>query len=339
MISKIAIFRALHLGDMLCVIPAVRAIRTAFPEAKIVLIGLAWQRDFVQRFSKYFNEFIEFPGWPGLPEQEPDVEKIINFLWYIRKEKFDLIFQMQGNGDITNSMCMLWGGDKVCGLRTEKGYAPDPDLFPVSEDGDHEVLRFLKLPAVLGLPHTGDHLEFPLEPKEIESSRRLLLEAGFAPKDYVCLHPGARDKRRRWPVEKFALVASRLAASGHALVLTGSEAERDVLRALEYSVSTPVLNIVERFGHLSAGELAAVLFHSRMLVSNDTGVSHLAAALQLPSVILFSPYSDINRWRPLDIDKHIAIPWQRAEDITYVMEAIDATLKRMVERPLVAPDI
>lgn len=213
MISKIAIFRALYLGDMLCIIPAVRAIRTAFPEAKIVLIGLPWQRNFVQRFSRYFNDFLQFPGWPGLPEQDPDVEKIINFLRDIRKEGLISSLTMQGNEDITNSMCMLWGGDKVCGLRTQKGYAPHPDLFPI-----------------------------------------------------------------------------------------------------------------------------ALLFHARLLVSNDTGVSHIAAALHVPRVILFSPYSDINRWRPLDIMQHIATPWQRAEDLTYVMQAIDATPKRKAERRLVMPD-
>ena len=335
MISKIAIFRALYLGDMLCIIPAVRSIRTAFPRAEIVLVGLPWQRDFVQRFSSYFNDFIEFPGWPGLPEQEPDIDKIITFLEAIRKERFDLIFQMQGNGAITNSMCLLWGGRKVCGLRTSTGYAPDPVLFPVSEDGDHEVLRFLKLPAALGLPDTGNHLEFPLTQEEHDRSLQLLSDAGIEPGSYVCVHPGARDKRRRWPVEKFALVAGKLAASGQPIVLTGSEAEHDVLHTLEHRIDAPVLNIVDRYGHLSAGELAALLFHAKLLVSNDTGVSHIAAALQVPSVILFSPYSDINRWRPLDIMQHVAIPWQRAEDITYVMQAIDAALKRKAERHLV----
>lgn len=68
MAIRIAIFRALYLGDMLCSIPAVRAIRTAYPDAEIHLIGLPWQRDFVSPFDGYFNHFIEFPGWPDLPE-------------------------------------------------------------------------------------------------------------------------------------------------------------------------------------------------------------------------------------------------------------------------------
>lgn len=341
MISSIAIFRALYLGDMLCIIPAVRAIRNGFPEAKIYLIGLPWQREFVQRFPNYFNEFIAFPGWPGLPEQEPDLDKVKTFINEMRSHEFDLVLQMQGNGEITNSMCMLWGGKRMCGLRREGGYAPDHDLFPVSEDGDHEILRFLKLVECLGVPPVGNHLEFPTSSQEQSRIKKILSEAGISARSFVCIHPGARDERRRWPVEKFALVAMKLARAGYPIVLTGSEREQDLLSKLAKSIDTPALNIVERYGHLSAGELAALLGHAKLLVSNDTGVSHIAAALEVPSVILFSPYSDINRWRPLDVQQHIAIPWQRAEDIEYVMQCVKATLERKAERKrvrLVTPD-
>src|SRR5690606_32991236 len=122
-ISKIAIFRALNLGDMLCVIPTIRAIRAAWPEADVYLIGLPWQKEFVRRFSQYFDHFIEFPGWPGLPEQEPDLARIPEFLSLVQHHQFDLLFQMQGNGEITNTLCATWGSKRLCGLRTSGGYA------------------------------------------------------------------------------------------------------------------------------------------------------------------------------------------------------------------------
>jgi ADP-heptose:LPS heptosyltransferase len=326
MVRRIAVFRALYLGDMLCIIPTIRAVRHAYPAAEIVLIGLPWQKDFVRRFNHYFDGFIEFPGWPGLPEQPFNRELTLRFLRNIATHNFDLVLQMQGNGELTNSLCMLWNGKKVCGLRKPGEYGPEPDFFPVSEDGEHEVLRFLKLLDCLGIESQGTHLEFPVSREENVRANEMLDTASLPLEKFICIHPGARDKRRRWPVEHFAFIANNLATHGYSAILTGSGEEKEVLHELGQAIHAPALNIVEAFGHVGMGELAAILRRSRLLVSNDTGVSHIAAALQVPSVIVFSPFSDYNRWRPLDVSRHIAIPFDKASDAAYVLNRIVAFL-------------
>ncbi|HWJ30563.1 MAG TPA: hypothetical protein VNS32_28780, partial [Flavisolibacter sp.] len=60
-IKKIAIFRALQLGDMLCAIPAFRALRKSFPDAEITLLGLPWAKMLVESFPVYLDHFIHFP--------------------------------------------------------------------------------------------------------------------------------------------------------------------------------------------------------------------------------------------------------------------------------------
>lgn len=330
--SRIAIFRALYLGDMLCIIPSVRAVRKAHPCAEIFLVGLPWQKDFVARFPWYFDKFIEFPGWPGLPEQPVDGEKIVQFLQTIRTYRFDLVLQMHGNGVLTNGLCMLWGAKKVCGLRHEGGYPPGDECFPVSEDGEHEILRFFKILDRLAIPHQGSHLEFPVSDAEVATFKQIISRSGIVPRQYVCIHPGARDIRRRWPAENFAYIANQIAIQGYKLVLTGSMDEKDLLKSLEEKIHSPVLNIVETFGHLTAGELAVVLKHARLLISNDTGVSHIAAALEVPSVILFSPHSDINRWRPLQSEKHTAVSADKGKDVDHVLECVLAKLDAADDR-------
>src|SRR4051812_23822822 len=94
-IKQIAVFRALQLGDMLCSVPAFRALRNAFPSAKITLLGLPWANSFTRRFYKYFDSFIHFPGYPGLPEQKFQPKQIINFFGEIQQANFDLVLQMQ----------------------------------------------------------------------------------------------------------------------------------------------------------------------------------------------------------------------------------------------------
>jgi ADP-heptose:LPS heptosyltransferase len=324
---KIAIVRALYLGDLLCIIPTVRAIRFAFPHAHISLIGLPWQQSFVERFHHYFDEFVEFPGWPGLPEQIVESKSVVDFLSRMQEKNFDLVLQMQGNGVITNSMCMLFGAKKVAGLRREGEYCPDERLFPISEDTDHEVLRFLKLVDALEIPRQSTDLEFPLFNSEVENFNKLASDLGLPLGNYLCVHAGARDPRRQWSPQRFAYTCDSLSNLGYTIVLTGSSDEKDILKSVEHQMKNVPINIVERAGHLPLGELAALLKNSAGLLSNDTGVSHIAAALQVPSVILFSEHSAPERWAPLDRSRHRVLSWKEAEHESTLVEALLSTIK------------
>jgi len=89
-IKKIGVFRALQLGDMLCAIPAIRALRKAYPHAQIILLGLPWAKIFAARFDHYFDNFILFPGYPGLPEQGFDATVFHHFIGDMQYQQFDL---------------------------------------------------------------------------------------------------------------------------------------------------------------------------------------------------------------------------------------------------------
>jgi ADP-heptose:LPS heptosyltransferase len=337
-LKKVAIFRALYLGDMMCIIPTVRAIRKAYPYAEITLIGLPWQTQFVIRFSKYFNDFIEFPGWPGLPEQEPDEKKITSFLTEVRSKKFEIVFQMQGNGMATNEMCMLWGANLVVGLKSTDVEAEIPEFFPSSDDTDHEVMRFLKLLRPLRIPEDGVEVEFPFFESEIEAFKRVRTQLALDENPYVCIHPGARDPKRRWPVENFAHVAKHLREKGFKIVITGSLQEADLMASLEDQVGPDTVNIVEELGDVDLGTLACIIKHSSLLVSNDTGVSHLASALRTPSVIIFSQYSLMERWAPLDPTRHQVVSSEKAKDPAHVFTVAQDLLQTLKHKTLLFLD-
>jgi ADP-heptose:LPS heptosyltransferase len=316
------------MGDLMCIIPTVRAIRQAYPAASISLIGLRWQKEFVERFGHYFDDFVEFPGWPGLPEQPIDPKRIVTFLDFMQSQSYDLVVQMQGNGVITNTLSMLFGAKKVCGLRKANEYCPDDKLFPVSEDTENEVLRFLKLAGALEIPTKGEWLEFPFIRDELSRVERIIDGWGITSKRYICVHPGARDPKRRWPAEHFASVADRLSEQGYVIVLTGSQAERDLLGKVSHLMKHPCINSVHGDGELSLGELAGVIKHAAALLSNDTGVSHIASALEIPSVILFSTYSSPERWAPLDSRLHKTILPVESWDHTKVFSAVLNVIKQ-----------
>src|SRR5689334_11847032 len=96
----IAVFRALQLGDLLVAVPALRLLRTAWPTARVTLIGLAWASSFCRQFSDYIDDFLLFPGNAGLPEATPRPHEFERFIREACSRRFCLAIQMHGTGDI-----------------------------------------------------------------------------------------------------------------------------------------------------------------------------------------------------------------------------------------------
>lgn len=293
-ISRIAIVRALpRLGDLLCTVPAFRALRAAFPQAQITLIGLPWAHSFVERFSHYLNEFLEFPGYPGIPEVPPSVHKLPEFLLKAQEQHFDLVLQMHGNGIVSNSFTTLLGARIHAGFYLPEHYCPDPDYFLPYPDNEPEIWRHLRLMEFLGIPLQWDELEFPLRDEDFAALPHL-------PDKYVCIHPGASLPEKRWSLKSFAAVADAIAARGFQVVLTGTASEANLTQALTAMMRFQPIDLA---GKTSLGTMAALLSKASLLVCNDTGVSHLAAALRVKSVVIFTNAS-LHRWAPLNREIH-----------------------------------
>ena len=297
---RIAILRALKLGDLLCAVPAFRALRAALPQAEITLIGLPWASSFVERFEQYLDGFIELPGYPGLPERTPQLAAIPRFLARVQERRLDLAIQMHGSGSITNSLTVLLGARLNAGYFVPGEYCPDEERFLPYPHAGLEIRRHLQLMDFLGIPAQGEHLEFPLDPDDFRALAAVEDAVGLRQTDYVCVHPGAGSPARRWPPERFAAVADALAARGLQVVLTGTAEEAELARVVARAMKARALNLVAR---TNLGALGALLAGARLLVSNDTGVSHIAAALRVPSVAI-STGNNPDHWAPLDRQRH-----------------------------------
>ena len=320
--DRIVILRALHIGDLLCAVPAFRALRAALPDAHITLLGLPWARTFVERFGFYLDEFVQFPGYPGFPEQPDNVDRFTSFLAEVQSASFDLAIQMQGSGEISNSLTVLLGASSCAGYFLPGHYCPDGDLFLKYPTSEPEVWRHLRLMEFLGIPLQGDDLEFPFCDRDWKEFYQVVDEFNIR-RDYICVHPGARSADRRWPPERFARLADGLTRYGAQIILTGSEHEARLTGVIAGAMKCPAVDLA---GKTSLGGLAALLSQARLLVSNDTGVSHIAAALKTPSVILFSA-SNPDRWAPLDQDLHFTVRSAVKKTPDEVLEVVDRHVK------------
>lgn len=300
---RIAIFRALQLGDMLCSVPALRALRSAFPHSEITLIGLPWSRDFISRFHSYFDRFTEFPGFPSLPERKPEVSRFPGFIKECQKRRFDLALQLHGDGSILNTLLPLLNARRYAGFFKAGNFTPEPAWFMPWPSQGHEILRLLKLMVFLGIPLKGQNLEFPLTPQDHRDLRQMLARERVSLQSFACLHPGAQVKSKRWLPERFAQVADRIYEWGYDIVLTGTAQEQGLTRKVASFMRHSPYDFT---GKTTLGCLAALLKRSRLVICNDTGISHMAAALGKPSIVVVTG-SDPDRWAPLDRYQHKAI--------------------------------
>jgi len=300
-IHRILVMRALMLGDTLCAVPALRAIRRAWPEAHIALLGLPASRELVSRLP-HVDEWLAFPGWPGLPEQPVDVRALPDFIAAMQAAQWDLVIQLHGSGQLTNPLVALFGARQVAGFHAEGGFVPDARLFCRWPERGHETQRLLSLCSHLGLPVDDGALEFPLRPED-DAPLRSAWPGWSDSASYACVHAGAQLASRRWPLARFAAVAEALHGLGHTVVLTGAPSEQALGAALSALLDARGLPHVNLVGRTSLWALGALLRGARVLVCNDTGVSHIAAALRVPSVVV-SCGSEVARWAPPDRALH-----------------------------------
>lgn len=326
-IDSVVVFRALQLGDMLCAVPALRALRGALPHARITLVGLPWAAQFVARFSNYIDDFLAFPGHAGLGEQQPQQELQAGFYDTIRSRRYSLALQLHGSGEISNGIVRDFDAQHTAGYASSP--LPEDDTFtclPYPDSGP-EPLRLLDFVTELGAPDLRPQLEFPLHDEDWQELQASQLAEGLQAGEYICIHPGARFRDKCWPPQKFAHIADQLALEfGLTVVLTGSARETDLTAEVASHMQTPV---VDAAGPISIGAMAALMSRSRLLICNDTGVSHIAAGLGLKSVVIFSK-ADITRWAPLDQTRHRCV-WDPAAEKSSEVLALACDLLAMAD--------
>lgn len=305
--AHIAVFRALQLGDLLCSIPAFRALRATLPSAHVALVGLPSMAGFVSRYAAYIDELIPFPGAPGFPEQDEDAPGLPAFIDAMRARRFDLAIQLHGNGGLGNLLVRSFGATTMAGFHRPEVLDEGPSGLFVDWDAEpSEVRRYLALMKALGADADAvadTSLELPIAPRERDEWHVLRRAHALDAAAFVCVHPGARWPSRRWPVERFAAVASTLAVQGARIVLTGSADERCIVDELAGCLRARRVPFADLCGLTSLGALAALLEDARLLISNDTGISHVAAAVGTASVVIASG-SDVERWAPIDTRRH-----------------------------------
>lgn len=282
---KILILKPSSLGDVIQALPVLRLLKQHQPESQIY-----W--------------WIE-SGLAPLLEGDPDLSGIIRFnrkrwaeprnwarLWsdvrWARAQRFDWVIDLQC---LARSAIFAWlaNGQLTVGLdETREGARGFYDLVVSRRSPDtHAVDWYL---AVLKLLKVPVHRNFQWLPPNSAVTAALRLKYRVENDRWIVLQPGARWLNKRWPVESFAELIRLFPAAGHGVrfAILGGPEDRQLGSTIAQAAPQNCLDLT---GQLSLTEMVEWIRLSELMVTNDTGPMHVAAALGKPVVALFGPTS------------------------------------------------
>jgi heptosyltransferase-1 len=279
---RVLIIKPSAIGDIVHAFPALARLRKHWPEARIT--------------------WLVTPSCASLVENHPMIDEVILFdrnllghVWYspaavvnlvrfisdLRRRKFDLVVDFQG---LLRSawIALATGAPRRVGFANAREGAVYfyTERVNCSWELDHAVERYLKITSALGCPESG--VEFPFA---VDDGDRDFV-AGLVPRGrrFAVLMPGTNWETKRWPVERFAgLVEPLRNRFGLETVVAGGPGDVELARQIPAQFDVT--------GKLNLRQIIALLERAELVVANDTGPMHIAAALGRPLVAPYGPTS------------------------------------------------
>lgn len=271
-------------GDAVLAIPAMKAIRQRFPEAEITLLVRPWVAG-VFTSAPFIDNVWSEPRPSGLRDW-------VRLARRIREKHFDMALLFPNSFE---SAAMLFLGR----VPQRVGYATDgrswmltQSLKPSSEKR-HQIHYYLDLASAVSAVISHPSIEIEANAEEKSQARKLLASAGIAPdRRFLVLNPGAAyGSAKRWGEDRFAEAGDALASELEIdVAIIGSEKERSIAERIQGRMKSriAVLN-----GRTSLETLIGVISESTLVLTNDSGPMHIAAALGVPTVAVFGPTDDV----------------------------------------------
>jgi lipopolysaccharide heptosyltransferase II len=289
---RILCVRLDSLGDVLMCTPAMRALREAVPGRTLTLLGSptgAAALPFVPELIEAIAWEAPWSNGPAVPAPAAGLALIAT----LAARAFDaaVIFTTYTQSALPAALlCQLAGIPLRLAHCRENPYGLLTDWIPDPEPGTvvrHEVQRQLALVQRVGCRSAPSGLSFVPRPADVAAARAQLGAAGIAPdQPYILLHPGASAASRRYPAGHWAQVLRLLAQDTQLpLVLTGNAAESELVDRIQFASAVPAISLA---GRLTLGELGAALALAAVVVTNNTGPAHIAAAVGTPVVDLYA---------------------------------------------------
>jgi len=304
-LTKILIIQLQNLGDSMVFIPALRALREVFPQARIDLLvhSIGFE---VFRYCPYVNNFWYLPSWQWV--------HLLLISKQIRHIHYDaVILDINHKAFLYNLIALLTGARERIGFDWEGRGIFCTLCLPCPVDASFIEANLSLVEAISPQKRNWcKDLEFWITENDYLWVEQTLRQFGVSNKDLlICIHPGSNWQSKRWFPDRFACVIKTLIKEYCAkVVLTGTKSEIPLINSIIHKINlSPQLNtmLISLVGKTTLGQLAALIQRANLLVTVDSGPQHLAVAVGTPMVLLMSAQDYRRRWAPPDDPRYLVL--------------------------------
>lgn len=296
---NILIIQILRLGDAVQMIPVIKALKASCCESSINVLCSNAGKEVFEKLPEVDQVFILDKDHVARLVKESSMEAIVSagqslekYLGPVCDMPWDWVINF-GFSFSSALIARMARGSHVSGLQIDESrrYFAKEKWFSYGLSAfahrKFTVFNWVDIyKHILGLPTTDGNASFPVDAKDTNEAKRHLQGAGLLGKRLIGLHPGASGTHKRWPIEKFARLGRSLVVEKGdcAAIVFGND---DGIPLGEYIKSTVGKGCLDLTGKTDLSQLAAYLAECDVLISNDTGPAHVAAAVGTPVLGLY----------------------------------------------------
>ncbi len=282
--KRIVVIKPSALGDVVQTLPLLEVLKKKFPDAEIDWVIRSELADLLQGHP-HLSEVIPYYRHGGL-------KNWVQLLRKLRSRRYDLVFDLQGLLR-TGVMTLATGAQLRIGLETarECSHWACHGLLPETGKSVPAHARYWRLAEIFGLHQEARSLRLGITSADQEAASGHLKSLENSNGPLMVIHPGAKWETKRWPVEQFAEIAIRTFKKyAMRIAVIGTKAEHNDAEAIVSALRqhTPRALAINLAGKTSLRELANIMERADLVLTNDSGPMHLAAAMGTPVVGIFT---------------------------------------------------
>ncbi|HEY0428277.1 MAG TPA: glycosyltransferase family 9 protein [Pyrinomonadaceae bacterium] len=289
-IKRVLVVRLRSIGDTVLTTPSLIALRRFLPDARIDVLLEDWVAPILENFDAVDNV---------LTFSRKSKRSRLDVLIKLRRAKYDVVFNLHGGTTSTFFVRAAGAAHRVGFAHYRYAFLYNHLLSSAKDfwhrETIHSAEQHLALLGFAGVP-VSDKTKTRLvvtEKARNSIENKLSSAIGNPQSAFALIHPTAAFDTKQWATENFARVAEFLHEKGLSIIAIATEKERAVLENLKQSARVPVIT----FNDLTLPEITALASRAKLFVGNDSGIAHIAAAVETPLVVVFGS-SNINHWRP-----------------------------------------